>query len=239
MRLDAERFAAVVASTIKSALVKLEARLDALEQRGVVHGKDGAPGPQGEKGLDGASGRDGADGAPGPEGPQGPAGPAGEPGADGRDGRDGQPGPSGAPGEKGLDGKDGRDGKDGSDGLHGKDGVDGLGFDDLEAVYDDHGRMSLRFSRGDVVKMFRVPGQVDRGVFKQGESYEQGDGVTWGGSFWIAQAPTTAKPGEASAESRAWRLAVKKGSDGKSGPRGPEGPIGKQGPQGPQGRQGY
>lgn len=48
MRLDADRFAAVVASTIKSALSGIVERVTALEQRQVVHGKDGAPGPAGK-----------------------------------------------------------------------------------------------------------------------------------------------------------------------------------------------
>jgi hypothetical protein len=44
--------------------------------------------------------------------------------------------------------------------------------------------------------------------------YRKGDGVTWGGSFWIAQkdAPE-GRPGL----SDDWRLAVKKGRDGRDG----------------------
>jgi hypothetical protein len=52
----------------------------------------------------------------------------------------------------------------------------------------------------------------DMGVWGEGRSYLKGDGVTWGGSFWIAQDDTADKP-EASAKS--WRLAVKRGRDGK------------------------
>lgn len=61
-------------------------------------------------------------------------------------------------------------------------------------------------------KEFRFNHPLDRGVFREGEAYEKGDGVTFGGSWWIAQvdAPET-KPGT-SAE---WRLAVKKGRDGR------------------------
>ena len=42
-------------------------------------------------------------------------------------------------------------------------------------------------------------------------AYQRGDGVTLGGSFFIAQADTTAKPGK----SDEWRLAVKRGADGR------------------------
>lgn len=55
MRLDPEQFASVVVGTIKSALEPLRKRLDTLEQREVLHGKDG------ERGLPGEPGRDGKD----------------------------------------------------------------------------------------------------------------------------------------------------------------------------------
>lgn len=58
-------------------------------------------------------------------------------------------------------------------------------------------------------RMFPVP--MDAGVFKDGATYRPGDGVTWGGSFWLCQEETTEKPGV----SDAWRLAVKRGRDGK------------------------
>jgi hypothetical protein len=53
---------------------------------------------------------------------------------------------------------------------------------------------------------------IDRGVFKDGTEYDKGDGVTWGGSFWIAQRDTQSKPDAGNGD---WRLAVKKGRDGK------------------------
>lgn len=242
MRLDPQRFAAVVVTTIKAALVSITDRVTALEQRTVRDGAPGPPGergelgPIGEKGLQGERGLSGELGPRGERGDAGERGPEGPEGKPGRDGRDGAPGVQGAQGDKGIDGRDGILGKDGRDGI---DGHDGLGFNDLDTMTDEYGRMYLRFTRGDVVKQFRLPGIVDRGVYKVGEVYLKGDGVTWGGSYWIAQEDTSAKPGEASAESRAWRLAIKKGSDGKVGPRGPEGQLGKQGPMGPQGRQGY
>lgn len=146
----------------------------------------------------------------------------------------------------GTDGKDGRDGKDGvglagaiidragelivtmtngetrnlgpvvgRNGEPGKDGADGFGFDDLEATYDGEKTVTLKFTKGERVKefSFTMPVVIDRGIFCEGNTYAAGDGVTWGGSFWIAQKDTATKPGEGGD----WRLAVKKGRDGRDG----------------------
>lgn len=104
-------------------------------------------------------------------------------------------------------------GRDGVDGKDGAAGAAGLGFDDLDVEHDGGRTFTLRMRRGEQVKefAFTVPVVLDRGVFKDGTEYASGDGVTWGGSYWIAQAATTDKPGL----SDAWRLAVKKGRDGK------------------------
>ena len=61
-----------------------------------------------------------------------------------------------------------------------------------------------------------MPAVIDRGVYRDTEAYAKGDGVTWGGSYFIAQkqAPE-GKPGE----SDSWRLAVKRGRDGKDAPQ--------------------
>ncbi len=143
-------------------------------------------------------------------------------------------------GKDGIDGKDGLDVSDlfraeggkliavmsdgrtkdlgvfvGKDGEPGKDGQDGVGFDDLSASYDGEKTITIRFSKGDRVKEFdfAMPVVIDRGVFKDGSEYKAGDGVTWGGSFWIAQKDTGAKPDTGSD----WRLSVKRGRDGKDG----------------------
>lgn len=196
-------------------------------------GKDGAPGLEGQKGADGINGRDGS---PGPQG---------EKGVDGVNGRDGAPGPEGQKGMDGrsvtieevlpiIEGgfskwvlefeRRATDTmqkaidripvpKDGRDGIDGRNGADGLGFDD--AVVEKNG------PRGFAVVMknaerekrfdFAFPIVLDAGVFKGGTSYEAGDGVTYGGSWWIAQKATSEVPGN----SDAWRLAVKRGRDGK------------------------
>lgn len=171
-----------------------------------------------------------------------------------KDGLDGKPGEKGEKGDPGQDGAPGRDGVDvkdlfrgeggvlvatmsdgrvkelgqfvGKDGEPGKDGADGLGFDDLSFEYDGEKTITLRFTKGDQVKEFPVvmPVVIDRGVFSEGKAYSPGDGVTWGGSFWIAQEETCEKPDSA----KGWRLAVKKGRDGKDGkaePAAKSGPI--------------
>lgn len=94
-----------------------------------------------------------------------------------------------------------------------RDGIDGLGFDDLSLRFDGERKFVLVFQRGDAVKEFAVPvpGLVDQGVFRAGQDYLPGDGVSWGGNFWIARRETSAAPGDGDD----WRLAVRKGRDAK------------------------
>lgn len=194
----------------------------------------GSVGPQGERGIGIASivreggrlsfeledGRvfDAGDiaGERGEKGDAGPEGPAG------RDGRDGLPGVPGANGERGLDGEDGRDG------INGK---DGLGFEDMTVEYDGERRFTFRLARGDTVKEWTrvVPVQLYRGVHADGAAHEPGDTVTWGGSLYHCNEPTTEKPG---AGSKAWTLAVKRGQDGKDGKPGIKGDPGPEGKAG-------
>lgn len=121
------------------------------------------------------------------------------------------------------------DGKDGRDGVDGKDGADGFGLDDLVIEDDGERSIKLRFVRGNVVREHEVrfPHVVDRGVYRHGDDYQRGDGVTFGGSWWIAQkdAPED-KPGLGDG----WRLAVKRGRNGKDGKDGERGPEGKAAP---------
>jgi hypothetical protein len=74
----------------------------------------------------------------------------------------------------------------------------------------DGGR-TLRWAIGDTVHEIKTAIVLDAGVWREGATYVVGDGVTLGGSFFIAQAETSAKPGK----SDDWRLAVKRGSDGR------------------------
>lgn len=97
----------------------------------------------------------------------------------------------------------------GKDGEPGKDGLDGLGFDDMDMVVADDG-VALVFTRGEQKKAFALPIVFDRGVFKADTAYRKGNGVTWGGQFWIAQKDNPEGKPDASSD---WRLAVKKGRD--------------------------
>jgi hypothetical protein len=174
----------------------------------------GEPGPQGEPGRDGLDGQ------------------AGEPGEKGADGRDGV-GLAGAIIDRsgnlvvtltdgttrdlgavvGRDGINGVDGRDGVDGVAGAMGERGFGLDDFDVEQVDASTVLLKFIRGDVQETYELhfPVVVDRGVYKAGEAYPKGSGATWGGSYWIAQKDTETKPGDGDD----WRLAVKKGRDGK------------------------
>ncbi len=98
------------------------------------------------------------------------------------------------------------------DGKDGERGADGLGFDDLDGVLDAEKGFLLRFSRGEHVKEFGIPTLIDRGVYRPGTLYLKGSTVTAQGSLWIAQADTREKPGDGATS---WRLAVKKGRDGR------------------------
>lgn len=94
-------------------------------------------------------------------------------------------------------------------------GDDGFGFDDVEArLADDERSIMLVFTKGERVREFQIeiPALVDRGVWREGAEYRKGDCVTFGGSIWIAQkhAPDS-RPGFG----EGWRLAVKKGRDGR------------------------
>lgn len=129
----------------------------------------------------------------------------------------------GKDGSAGDHGRDGRDGQKGTDGMHGKDGLngaDGLGFDDLSAEFDGERTVTLKFQRGDRIKSFEfvIPAIIDRGVYTVGKEYVQSDGVTFKGSYYIAQSVTTEEPGTG----KGWRQAVRKGRDGKDGGNEPE-----------------
>ena len=94
------------------------------------------------------------------------------------------------------------------------DGRDGLGFDDMTVDYDGERQVTFCFTQGDRMKKFplMLPIVIDRGVYRAGEDYQKGDAVSFGGSLWIAQEATQDKP----ETSTAWRLAVKRGRDGRS-----------------------
>jgi hypothetical protein len=93
-------------------------------------------------------------------------------------------------------------------------GMDGLGFDDIQFV-DEDTTFKIRLVRGDRVKEWTLkkPTIADgyKGVWKKGNAYTSGDLVTWGGSLFIAKVDSLDEPGT----SDAWKLAVKRGQNGK------------------------
>ncbi|MCW5758908.1 MAG: hypothetical protein KIS90_03975 [Phenylobacterium sp.] len=169
---------------------------------------------------------------------------AGRDGRDGVDGKDGAPGRNGADGAKGEKGDPGRDGADGvglagavidragelvitlsngeakrlgpvvgRDGKDGEPGPQGFGIDQFDIEQPDLRTMVVSFTHGDTKESYELAlgGFVDRGGYKDGERYELGDVATWGGHLWLCQNPTSEKPGG----NDDWRLAVRKGRDGK------------------------
>ena len=96
-----------------------------------------------------------------------------------------------------------------------KDGRNAAAVDSFRMeLGDDERTITLSLGAGEDKRSqsITLPVILDRGLFKEAQRYEKGDGVTWGGSFWIAQKDDPiGKPGE----SDDWRLAVKKGRDAK------------------------
>lgn len=94
-------------------------------------------------------------------------------------------------------------------------GADGFDLESFDLSLKEDGRtlvFSFKDDKREVIKEVTLPVVLDAGQYKAGTTYHQGDGVTHGGSYWIAQSDTDSKPGE----SPDWRLAVKKGRDGTS-----------------------
>jgi collagen triple helix repeat protein len=156
-------------------------------------------------------------------------GPPGETGPEGKRGLQGERGEKGERGEPGKEGRAGPAGSDGKDGKPGAKGEPGRNAADLSYLQDyateqvaralktammttpDGGR-TLRWVIGDAVHEIKTALVLDAGVWKEGASYVPGDAVTLGGSLFIAQAETTAKP----SKSDDWRLAVQRGKDGNN-----------------------
>lgn len=97
-----------------------------------------------------------------------------------------------------------------------KDGRDALPLETLDLLQSEDGRtVTFKMQAGETIveKSLRIPGFIDRGTYKQGNTYERGDGVSHGGCFWIAQ--DDHPEGAPGLGGKGWRLAVKKGRDGK------------------------
>lgn len=97
-----------------------------------------------------------------------------------------------------------------------KDGRDALPLDSFDMELAEDGRtLTLKMHAGDTVmeKSLRISTVLDRGPYRGEEKYEKGDAVTHGGSLWIAQVDDP--EGAPGLGGKGWRLAVKKGRDGK------------------------
>ncbi|WP_207950791.1 hypothetical protein [Marinobacter sp. JSM 1782161] len=108
--------------------------------------------------------------------------------------------------------------------------VDGVKEIDITSVDDRTFKVNVQRSSGGAAgELFSMPIVIDRGVYRPDHGYEKGDGVSFGGSFWIAQDDDPAgKPGA----SDGWRLAVKHGRQGKQGEPGKNGKDGRPGRDG-------
>lgn len=96
--------------------------------------------------------------------------------------------------------------------------VEGLAGVEVEQSGERGLDVALTLSSGaQVRKALQLPVMIYRGVFSPGD-YVPGDTVTWGGSLWHCDDPTTDKPGEVG--SKGWTLAAKRGRDGKDGTNG-------------------
>jgi Collagen triple helix repeat (20 copies) len=155
---------------------------------------------------------------PGPPGDTGPEGKRGLQGERGEKGDRGEPGKPGAMGPAGADGKPGERGQKGEPGRNASDLtlIEEMIEQRVErkfkaaAVTTADGGRTLRWALGDIVHEIKTAIVLDAGIWKEGRDYAAGDGVTLGGSFFIAQTATSAKP-----PGNDWRLAVRAGRDGR------------------------
>lgn len=186
-------------------------------------GKDGSPGANGKDGINGKDGSDGIGLADAFQDAEGNLVITDTKGGVHNVGR--------VRGYDGLPGSNGKDGVPGADGKNGRDGIDGFGFDDLSVEHNGLRKVTLKFTKGERVKTFdiNVPVVLDAGVYKSGVEYKAGDGVTFGGHYWIAE---NDNPEGKPDTGKGWRMAVRKGRDGK------DGIAGERGERGPEGRAG-
>ena len=85
-------------------------------------------------------------------------------------------------------------------------------LDDLEVEQIDDRNVKIALVRGDDEAAFtlKFPVVLNRGIWSERAHYEKGDGVTHGGSWWIAEQDAPGKPGDGT-----WQLTVKHGRDRK------------------------
>ena len=101
----------------------------------------------------------------------------------------------------------------------------GAGVAGIDVATDgDTFSVEVRATDGKVKRaQARLPGLRYKGVFSPEEKYEAGDACTQGGSVWIAT-ESGSKLGTPGVGASGWRLAVKRGVDGRDVKPGPERP---------------
>jgi integrin beta 3 len=155
-------------------------------------------------------------------GPPGETGPEGKRGLQGERGEKGERGEAGKPGATGPAGTDGRNGERGQKGDPGRNASDLAYIEDriteqvaralkTTTFTSSDGGRTLRWTLGETVHEIKTAIVLDAGAWKEGTTYAAGDGVSLGGSFYIAQTTTSAKPPSGDV----WRLAVRAGRDGR------------------------
>lgn len=97
-----------------------------------------------------------------------------------------------------------------------KDGRDALNLEDFDLSLAEDGRtVTVKMQAGETVvqKSVKIAAILDNGIYKHDGTYEKGDGVSYGGSFWIAKCDAPkGVPGSGETD---WRCAVKAGRPGK------------------------
>jgi len=92
--------------------------------------------------------------------------------------------------------------------------VNGLNDISVNLENDRIFTFNLSQSNGEVqTKTFSLPVMIYRDVYQPGRTYQEGDCVTFGGSIWHCYKATSDRPNEAG--SSGWKLAVKRGRDGR------------------------
>jgi hypothetical protein len=87
----------------------------------------------------------------------------------------------------------------------------GIAEIDIEMLDDRTLSIKTMLSNGETQeKTLKLKNIKYKGVVAEGATYEEGDFVTWGGSIWHCDEPTSERPREGH---KSWTLAVKKGRD--------------------------
>lgn len=95
---------------------------------------------------------------------------------------------------------------------------------------DDFRTVTFCKADGTEIGAISFPVVLDAGVYDEKRAYPRGSLVTRDGGLWIAQGD--AAPGDDPRRSSGWRLAVRKGQDGRRGDPGPAGTNGAAGTPG-------